>query len=127
MNLFSQHADSNTADPAPVPFTLEHLLPELLPHASKWQSLGEALSIDEDRLDEIYTNNERNEACLEEMLELYMARSDLNHSWEEIQEALKKIGEESAADQLEVPPREKAVIIQPEVPSGKYMQCLSQL
>ena len=32
---------------------------------------GEALSLDKDRLDEIYTNNETDEACLEEMLELY--------------------------------------------------------
>ena len=55
---------------------MEHLQPELLPHASKWQSLGEALSLDEDRLDEIYTNNETDEACLQEMLELYLARPD---------------------------------------------------
>ena len=51
-----------------------------------------------------------------------MARPDLDHSWEGIQEALKKIGQEQAVDQPEVPPREKPVIIQPEVPSGKYMQ-----
>ena len=95
---------------------MEQLLPELLPLASKWQSLGETLSLDEDRLDEIFTNNETDEACLQEMFELYMARSDLNHSWEEVQEALKKI-EESAIDQLEISPGE--VIDQPEVPTGK--------
>ena len=27
------------------------------------------------------------------MLELYMVRPDLDHSWEEVQEAVKKIGE----------------------------------
>ena len=75
----------------PVPFTLEHLLPELMPHTSKWQSLGEALSLDEDQLDEIYTNNETDEACLQEMLEHYLLRSDMNHSWEEIETALEKI------------------------------------
>ena len=74
-----------------MPFTLEHLLPELMPHASKWQSLGKALSLDEDRLDEIFTNNETDEACLEKMLEHYLQRSDLNHSWEEIEAALEKI------------------------------------
>ena len=81
--------------------------------------MGEALSLDEDRLDEIFTNNETDEGCLQEMLEVHMARPDLNHSWEEIQEILKKIGEESAVDQPEVPPREKSVIIQSELPFGK--------
>ena len=97
---------------------MEHLLLELLPNVSKWQSLGEALSLDEDRLDEIYTNNETDEACLEGMLELYLARTDLNHSWEEIQRALEKIGESTADDQPEIPPRGKLVINQPTVPSG---------
>ena len=74
--------------------------------ASKWQSLGEALSLDEDRLDEIFANNETDEACLQEMLEVYMARADLNHSWEEIEGALKKIhvGEESVTNQAKLTP-----------------------
>ena len=67
--------------------------------ASKWQSLGEALSLDEDRLDEIFTNNETNEACLSVMLEVYMMRSDLKHSWEEIEEAVKKARETDTANQ----------------------------
>ena len=62
-----------------------------MPYASKWQSLGLALSLDDDRLDEIFTNNETNEACLQEMLELYMMRSDRNHNWEEIEAALERI------------------------------------
>ena len=85
---------SQTDAPFPIPFTLEHLLPELLSLAHKWLRLGEALSLDDDRLDEIYTNNETDEACLQEVLELYMARPDLDHSWEEVQEAVKKTGEE---------------------------------
>ena len=59
--------------------------------ASKWQALGEALSLDEDHLDEIFTNNETDEACLHVMLELYMERS--NHSWEEIESAMRKVRE----------------------------------
>ena len=70
--------------------TVESLLSHLLPYASKWQSLGGALSLDEDRLDEIYTNNETEEACLQVMIELYMMRTDLDHSWEEIESAVKK-------------------------------------
>ena len=118
MNLISRNANN---DPTPKPVIMEHLLPELLPLASKWQSLGEALSLGEDQLDEIYTNNERDEACLEIMLELYLTRPDLNCSWDEIQKALEKIREETLIDRPEVPPRdlEKSVIIQPEMPSGK--------
>ena len=72
--------------------TTEQLFSFLHPHASKWQSLGKALSLDEDRLeDEVFPNNETDEACLLEMLELYMMRSDLDHSWEEIKAALEMI------------------------------------
>ena len=71
-----------------LPLTVERLFPALLYLASKWQSLGEALSLDKDRLDEIFTNNETDEACLREMLEVYMMRSDLKHSWEEIHAAI---------------------------------------
>ena len=80
-----------------TPFTLEHLLPELMGVASKWQSLGKALSLDKDLLDEIFTNNERDEACLQEMLEHYLMRSDMNHNWEEIDTALKRISQEETA------------------------------
>ena len=73
------------------PVTTEQLFSILLPHASKWQSLGLALSLDDDRLDEVFTNNEREEDCLREMLELYTMRSDLDHSWEEVHAALQKI------------------------------------
>ena len=79
---------------SPTAFTLESIFTTLLPYASKWQSLGEALSLDEDRLDEIYTNNETDETCLQEMLEVYMMSPNLSHSWKKIQEALIKIGGE---------------------------------
>ena len=73
------------------PFNLERLIDHLLPVVSKWQELGVALSLDEDILDEIYTNNERDEDCLRDMLERYMKRSDLKHNWEEIVAALEKV------------------------------------
>jgi hypothetical protein len=104
MSLFSSDTDN---DSTPKLVTLEHLLPELLPFDSKWQSLAEALSFDEDQLDEIFTNYERDEACLEVMLEQYMAKSYLDHSWEEIQKALKQIGKELTIDQPELPSGEK--------------------
>ena len=75
------------------PFTVEHILPALLFMASKWQAVGEALSLDEDRLDEVFTNNETEEACLRVMLEHYMERSDLKHNWEEVRGAMRKVEE----------------------------------
>ena len=64
--------------------------------ASKWKSLGEALSLDDDIVDEIFTNNETDEECLREMLERYLMRSDLKHNWEEIEEALASIEKDSS-------------------------------
>ena len=82
----------------PIPFDLEHLLPGLMGVASKWKSLGEALSLDDDIVDEIFTNNETEEECLREMLERYLMRSDLKHNWEEIEdeEALASIEKDSS-------------------------------
>ena len=80
---------TGTPPPCDCLLSADLLFLRLLPYASKWQSLGEALSLDDDRLDEIFTNNETDEACLREMVELYMMRSDLDHSWEEIEHALK--------------------------------------
>jgi hypothetical protein len=91
------HGDFALAPPTGIPpphrnsSTANLLFSHLLPHASKWQSLGLALSLDDDRIDEILTNNETDEACLQEMLEHYMMRSDSNHSWEEIEAALERI------------------------------------
>ena len=72
-------------------FDLDHLVLHLLPMASEWRPLGEALSLDDDHLDEIYTNNMTDEDCLRDMLERYLLRSDLKHNWEEIEEAQKNI------------------------------------
>ena len=61
--------------------------------ASKWKELGETLSLDDDLLDEIFTNNETDGECLRDMLERYLMRIDKNHSSEEIHAALRKIEE----------------------------------
>ena len=67
-----------------------------------WLSLGKVLSLDNNLLDKVFANSEKDEDCLQEMLELYLARSDLNHSWEKIQEALKNIEEGSMTNQPEL-------------------------
>ena len=53
--------------------------------------LGEALSLDDDLLDEIFTNNDTDEECLRDMLERYMMRTNGNHSWEVIHKALRRV------------------------------------
>ena len=89
-----------------LPLTVEKLFPALLHLAPKWQSLGEALSLDEDRLDEIFTNinNEKDEEYLREMLEVYMMRSDPKHNWKEIKEAVQKVEGNSDKRDESTPP-----------------------
>ena len=69
--------------------------------ASKWHSLGEALSIDEDHLDNISTNNETDKACLQDMLEFYMENSNFKHNWEEMAYVLRDIDEVTIAEKLQ--------------------------
>ena len=68
--------------------TIEEVMPKLIPMTTKWKELGEALKFDDDHLDEIFTNNETDEGCLQAMLEFYFKNSDFEHSWEEIDRAI---------------------------------------
>lgn len=62
MNLLSL-IDSNSISLSSI------ILPDLLPHASQWKLLGEALVLfDDDHLDKIYTNNKTDEKCLQNIL-----------------------------------------------------------
>ena len=58
---------------------------------TKWQKLGELLAMDEDLLDEIFTNNETDEECLKAMLELWLQKS-MNPTWKDVTDALSTIG-----------------------------------
>ena len=80
---------------------MENLLPLLRSIASKWHSLGEALSLGEDRLDEIFTNNETDEACLRDILEFCDEQSDSQYTWEEIVAVLIKIGQKEIAEKIQ--------------------------
>ena len=75
---------------------LPNLVSVLQPVASKWKKLGEAMSIDEDDVDEIYTKNEMDEDCLHELIERFIV---VHHSWEDVVAALRKIDEETLADE----------------------------
>ena len=82
-----------SAAQSPIPCTVENLLPLLQPISDKWKKLGGALSLDEDRLDEIFTIANTNEDCLRDVLEGYMLNRDFQHTWEEIVAVLKEIEE----------------------------------
>jgi len=66
---------------------------------SKWQQLGEMLGMDEDLLDEIYTNHEMDEVCLRDMLETWFKKS-VSPTWRAVTDALQKIGESQLAESL---------------------------
>ena len=65
----------------------------------KWQKFGEMLGMDEDLLDEIFTNHERNEECLRDVLDMWVKKSE-NPTWRAVTDALQKIGENKLAELL---------------------------
>ena len=89
-------------NPVPVrmPFTVDNLFDQLWPLHDKWQKLGDVMSLSEDLLDEIFTNNEDDESCLREILELYMKVGDRQHTWDEIHSFVKAVGDENLADKI---------------------------
>ena len=74
--------------------TVENITAKLIPMAGKWKEIGEALKFDEDHLDEIFTNNETDEDCLQAMLGFYFKNSNFEHNWEEMDRALKTTDKE---------------------------------
>ena len=84
----------------PQPPTAESLLSIIHPIASKWEEFGKALQIDEDRLDEFFTNNEHDQLRLRHMLEYYFMNVHFKHTWEEVIQALREIGEYECADKI---------------------------
>ena len=67
---------------------------------SKWQQLGVALGMDEDLVDEIWTNNNGiDEECLKNFLDMWVKKSP---TWNDVTNALQKIGEDELAGSLYV-------------------------
>ena len=82
------------------PLTLETVFTELHPTVvEQWQKLGELLAMDEDLLDEIFTNNETNEDCLKAVLEVWLQKST-NLTWTDVTHALKELGNVELAESL---------------------------
>lgn len=78
---------------------VDNLFTELYSVKSEWQKLGEALGLDEDRLDEIFTINESEEECLRVMLEVWFQKS-WKPTWRDVANALVAIGEDQLPGRL---------------------------
>jgi len=77
---------------------LDTLFTELHPTVTaKWQELGEALGMDEDLLDEIFTNNATDDECLRVVLEQWL---QIRPACKDLSDALQKIGERQLAELL---------------------------
>ena len=63
----------------------------------KWREIASGLGFDEDLIDEIYTNNVTDEACLQDCVEKWVSR--LGPSWERLSLVLRDLGEEILAQQ----------------------------
>lgn len=57
--------------------------------------------MDEDDLDIIDPNNETDEACLQDMLEFYVEKSNSQCTWEKVATALTKINEKMLAEKIQ--------------------------
>ena len=68
----------------------------LWPVTDKWKKIAEeGLGMDEDEMDEIFTNNELEVDCLQDCVDRLMERG---LSWEKLGSALRAVGEEGLAE-----------------------------
>ena len=65
--------------------------------AGRWKMIASGLGFNENLIDEIYTNNGTDEACLQDCVEKWVSR--LEPSWERLSLVLRDLGEESLAQQ----------------------------
>ncbi len=72
----------------------------LHPVDKKWEDITKALNFDEDRVDEIFTNNEKEYLRLYEVMEYYLMNVHCSHSWEEMVRVLTEIGEHGLAGRI---------------------------
>ena len=56
--------------------------------------------MDEDRLDDFFTNNENVQLRLHDMVQYYFTNVNYKHTWGEIVQTLRKIGENQWADKI---------------------------
>jgi hypothetical protein len=92
-----------------APLTVESVMSLLMGVAGCWKMIAEGLGFDEDLIDEIDTNNEMNEACLQDCVEQWVGR--LVPSWEALSVVLSDMGEDELAclAMNKAPPSEMSV------------------
>ena len=84
--------------PLPLgPPTVESVMSLLWGVRGRWKEIAEGLEFDEDLIDEIDTNNDVDEACLQVCVEIWVTK--LQPSWEKLSHALKELGEVELAHQ----------------------------
>ena len=76
--------------------TVESVMDLLYDIRGGWQKIAEGLGFDEDMIDEIFTNNETDEACLMNCIEIWVQR--LGPTWEKLSHVLANMGENQLAD-----------------------------
>ena len=64
--------------------------------AIHWRAIAEGLGFDEDHIEEIFTNNETDGACLQDCVEQWMR---LGPTWKKLALVLSDVGEDSLAQQ----------------------------
>ena len=79
------------------PPTVQSVMSLLWGVAGRWKEIAEGLEFDEDLIDEIDTNNDMDEACLQHCVEMWVFK--LQPSWEKLSHALRDLGEEELARQ----------------------------
>ena len=88
-----------TGYPPSTPVNLENLFDALHPTVTpKWKLLGQVLGVDEDHIDEIFTDGETDEECLKNVLEVWIKKS--SPTWKEVADTVQKIGENKLAESL---------------------------
>ena len=65
--------------------------------AVRWKEIAEGLEFDEDLIDEIDTNNDMNEGCLQVCVEMWV--NGLQPSWKKLSHALRELEEVELARQ----------------------------
>ena len=97
--LYLGHVTNHPPLTQPSSINPENLFAALHPAMThKWNEFGESLGINEDLIDEIYTNSETDEECLKEILDVWIKKS--SPTWKEVADSLKSIGEKKLAESL---------------------------
>ncbi len=72
----------------------EDLYPIVAPMCAKWKVFAEKLGMDEDHIDEVFTNNETDLSCLYDLLCTILRK----HTWTSVARALEEMGETELAE-----------------------------